>query len=136
MSGSKIRTLKRSYQTATAAAFAVAMGCSHQGQLASSAPSTTPQSAVAQGSEAESPETRRIDLDLNEVEIRSVFAMMAQLGEVEINVDENVGGTVTATMRQIPWNQALAAFLDAKGLGMVRHDNVIRIASLDTLRDE
>jgi type IV pilus assembly protein PilQ len=39
-------------------------------------------------------------------------------------------------MRNVPWDQALDVILQAKGLGMVRRGNLIRVARLETLEKE
>ena len=39
-------------------------------------------------------------------------------------------------MRNVPWDQALEVVLQAKGLGMVRRGNLIRVAPLETLEKE
>jgi len=47
-----------------------------------------------------------------------------------------VSGAVTIRMRNVPWDQALEVILQAKGLGMVRRGNLIRVAPLETLEKE
>ena len=49
---------------------------------------------------------------------------------------DDVSGTVTIRMRNVPWDQALDVVLQAKGLGMVRQGNLIRVAPLGELEKE
>ncbi len=71
---------------------------------------------------------RRIDLDLKEADIHNVFRMIADVGRINIVAADNVDGTVTVRMKNVPWDQALEVILRAKKLGMERRGNIIRIA--------
>jgi type IV pilus assembly protein PilQ len=51
---------------------------------------------------------------------------------VNIVTSDDVTGNVTIRMRNVPWDQALDVILQAKGLGMVRRGNIIRVAPLET----
>jgi type IV pilus assembly protein PilQ len=53
---------------------------------------------------------------------------------VNIVTADDVGGNVTIRMRNVPWDQALDVVLQAKGLGMVRQGNLIRVAPLASSR--
>src|SRR5262249_30748270 len=63
---------------------------------------------------------RRIDLDLKDADIDNVLRLIADVGRVNIVTADNVSGTVTIRMRDVPWDQALETVLQAKGLGLVR----------------
>jgi type IV pilus assembly protein PilQ len=79
---------------------------------------------------------RRIDLDLKDADIHNVLRLLAEVGRVNIVVADNVSGSVTIRMRNVPWDQALDVVLQSKGLGMVRQGNMIRVAQLDDLQKE
>jgi type IV pilus assembly protein PilQ len=79
---------------------------------------------------------RRIDLDLNNADVHNVLRLLADVGQVNIVTADNVGGTVTIKMRNVPWDQALDVVLQSKGLGMVRGGNIIRVAPLPQLEKE
>lgn len=79
---------------------------------------------------------RRIDLDLKEANIHNVFRMIADVGRVNIVAADDVQGTVTIRMKNVPWNQALEVILRAKKLGMERRGNIIRIALAADLAKE
>ena len=55
---------------------------------------------------------------------------------MNIVTSDDVTGSVTIRMRNVPWDQALEVVLQAKGLGMVRRGNLIRVAPLETLEKE
>ncbi|HEY8943132.1 MAG TPA: AMIN domain-containing protein, partial [Polyangiaceae bacterium] len=79
---------------------------------------------------------RRIDLDLKDADIHNVLRLLADVGQVNIVTSDNVGGTVTIRMRNVPWDQALDVVLQSKSLGMVRQANMIRVAPLAELDKE
>lgn len=79
---------------------------------------------------------RRIDLDLKDADIHNVLRLLADVGRVNVVTADNVQGTVTIRMRNVPWDQALDVILQSKGLGMVRRANMIRVAPLDVLQKE
>ena len=79
---------------------------------------------------------RRIDLDLKDADVHNVLRLLADVGQVNIVTADNVSGSVTIRMRNVPWDQALDVVLQSKGLGMVRGGNIIRVAPLAQLEKE
>jgi type IV pilus assembly protein PilQ len=79
---------------------------------------------------------RRIDLDLKDADVHNVLRLLAEVGRVNVVTADNVQGSVTIRMRNVPWDQALDVILQAKGLGMVRRANMIRVAPLEVLQKE
>ena len=79
---------------------------------------------------------RRIDLDLKDADIHNILRLLADVGHVNIVTADDVTGTVTIRMRNVPWDQALDVVLQAKGLGMVRSGNLIRVAPAAVLNRE
>jgi type IV pilus assembly protein PilQ len=79
---------------------------------------------------------RRIDLDLKDADIHNILRLLADVGRVNIVTADDVSGNVTIRMRNVPWDQALDVVLQAKGLGMVRSGNLIRVAPQGVLQKE
>ena len=79
---------------------------------------------------------RRVDLDLRDADIHNVLRLLSDVGKVNIITSDAVTGSVTIRLRNVPWDQALETILQAKGLGMVRQGNMIRIALLSDLNKE
>ncbi|HYP98559.1 MAG TPA: type IV pilus secretin PilQ [Polyangiaceae bacterium] len=79
---------------------------------------------------------RRIDLDLKDADVHNVLRLLADVGQVNIVTADNVSGTVTIRMRNVPWDQALDVVLQAKGLGVVQRANMLRVAPLADLEKE
>src|SRR5450432_2960024 len=79
---------------------------------------------------------RRIDLDLKDADVHNVLRLLADVGQVNIVTADNVSGTITIRMRNVPWDQALDVVLQAKGLGVVQRANMLRVAPLADLEKE
>ncbi len=79
---------------------------------------------------------RRIDLDLKDADIHNVLRLLADVGQVNVVTADNVQGSVSIRMRNVPWDQALDIVLQSKNLGMVRQANMIRVAPLADLEKE
>jgi len=79
---------------------------------------------------------RRINIDVKDADIHNILRLLADTGHVNIVTADDVGGTITIRMTNVPWDQVLDVVLQAKGLGMVRQGNLIRVAKLDQLQKE
>ncbi len=79
---------------------------------------------------------RRIDLDVLDADIHNILRLLAEVGGVNIIAADNVTGQITLRLLNVPWDQALDVILQAKGLGMVRRGNLIRVAPLSQLQAE
>ena len=79
---------------------------------------------------------RRVDLDFKDADIHNILRLLADVGRVNIVTADDVQGNITIRMRNVPWDQALDVVLQAKGLGMVRQGNLIRVAPLAQLQKE
>jgi type IV pilus assembly protein PilQ len=79
---------------------------------------------------------RRIDLDFKNADIHDILRLLSDVGGVNVVTADNVSGSVTIKMRDVPWDQALDVVLQAKGLGMLRRGNLVRVAPLGTLEKE
>lgn len=79
---------------------------------------------------------RRIDIDFKDADIHNILRLLSEVGNVNIVTADDVTGSVTIKMRSVPWDQALDVILTAKGLGMVRRDNLIRVAPQARLERE
>ncbi len=79
---------------------------------------------------------RRIDLDFKNADIHNILRLLADVGQVNVVVGDDVKGEVTIKMRDVPWDQALDVVLRSKGLGAVREGNLLRVAPLPVLQKE
>ncbi|MEM1029469.1 MAG: type IV pilus secretin PilQ [Myxococcota bacterium] len=79
---------------------------------------------------------RRINVDLKDADIANVLRILAEAGRVNIVAADNISGSVTIRLKNVPWDQALDTVLQAKKLGMVRRGNIIRVALMSDLNKE
>jgi type IV pilus assembly protein PilQ len=80
---------------------------------------------------------RHIDLDFKDADIHNILRLLAEVGGVNIVTSDDVKGSVTIRMRDVPWDQALDVILQAKGLGSEKKlGNLIRVAPLEVLEKE
>jgi hypothetical protein len=73
----------------------------------------------------------RITLDFIEADIRRVFALISEAAQRQIVPSEEVQGTVTLRLIDVPWDQALDAILSIYSLRRVDEGNIIRILPRD-----
>lgn len=79
---------------------------------------------------------RHIDLDFKDADIHNILRLLAEVGGVNVVTSDDVDGTVTIRMRDVAWDQALDVILQAKGLGIERKGNLIRVAPQSVLEKE
>ena len=72
-----------------------------------------------------------ISLDFQEADIKSVLRLMAEYGNVSIVTSDDVKGTVTLSMKNVPWQQALDTILDVNSLTKRQTDNIITVTTLE-----
>ncbi|MGD0279975.1 MAG: secretin and TonB N-terminal domain-containing protein [Smithella sp.] len=79
---------------------------------------------------------RIISLDFQDADIKSVLRLMAEYGDISIVSGDDVKGTVTLTMKNVPWGQALDTILDTNGLAKKQMGNVISVLTLERKKKE
>ncbi len=79
----------------------------------------------------------KIKLDFYETDIKNVFRILRSVGGLNFAIDKNVKGKVTLSLQDpVPWDQVLDLVLKMNDLGMKKEGNVIRIATLETIKKE
>ncbi len=79
---------------------------------------------------------RKISLDFQDANIKSVLRLLSELAEVNIVSGEDVKGTVTFQMKNVPWDQALDTILSITGLARKQEGNVITVMTLEKMRKD
>ncbi len=77
-----------------------------------------------------------LNLDLKDLDIKDFFRLIHELSGLNVVLDPSVRGIVTIDVTDIPWDQALAIVLRNNSLECELEGNVLRIATLETLRTE
>jgi type IV pilus assembly protein PilQ len=73
----------------------------------------------------------RIFLDVQDADIKSVFRLLSEQGKVSIVTGDDVKGTVTLHLKDVPWDQALDTILDLKGLDKRQEGRIITVITLE-----
>ncbi|MFQ5587868.1 MAG: type IV pilus secretin PilQ [Nitrospiria bacterium] len=76
---------------------------------------------------------RKISLDFQDAEITNVVRLIADVSGLNFVMGDDVKGSITIKMDDVPWDQALEIILEIQNLGMVRNGDIIRIATLANL---
>ena len=74
----------------------------------------------------------RISLDVQDADIKAVFRLLSELGKVSIVSGNDVKATVTMSIKDVPWDQALNAILGTNGLYKIEKGNVIMVMNRDS----
>ena len=77
-----------------------------------------------------------ISMDFQSADLRAVLRTFAEISALNIVIDSSVQGEVNVALTQVPWDQAFDVVLRSNGLGYEIEGTVVRIASLERLREE
>ena len=73
-------------------------------------------------------EGARVTFNFQDIPVRSVLQLIADVSGLNIVVADNVSGNLTLRLTNVPWDQALDIVLDARNLDKRENGNVIWIA--------
>lgn len=73
---------------------------------------------------------RRMRLAVRDADVRDVLGMIAEVGEVNLVVTDEVKGKVTFKLEDVAWADAFHAVLRAKQLGFERQANVVVVDTM------
>ena len=77
----------------------------------------------------------KIALDFYDTDIKNVFRILMEISGKNFAIDKDVTGKVTLTLaKPVPWDHALDLILKMNQLGKTFEGDIIRIATLETLR--
>lgn len=79
---------------------------------------------------------KKISLDFKDVDILDVLRLMSEISKLNIIAGDDVRGTITVRLINIPWDEALEVILKSKSLGKERLGSIIRVATLSTIQRE
>src|SRR5206468_479882 len=71
-----------------------------------------------------------------EVDLRDFFRLIHDISGLNIVLDPEVKGSLTIVLDDVPWDQALNIVLKNNRLDCQLEGNVLRVASLNTLKTE
>ncbi len=77
-----------------------------------------------------------ISVNLKDVDLKDFFRLIHEISGLNVVLDPNVHGTLTVVLDDVPWDQALDIVLKNNDLARELEGNVLRIATVDTLKHE
>jgi type IV pilus assembly protein PilQ len=77
-----------------------------------------------------------ISVNLKDVDVKDFFRLIHEISGLNVVLDPNVHGTLTVVLDDVPWDQALDIVLKNNDLARELEGNVLRIATVDTLKHE
>lgn len=78
-------------------------------------------------------EGARVTLNFQDIQVRSVLQLIADVSDLNIVVSDSVSGSLTLRLTNVPWDQALDIVLETRNLDMRRSGNVIWIAPIEEI---
>ncbi len=79
----------------------------------------------------------KIALDFYDTDIKNVFRILREVSGKNFAIDKDVTGKVTMTLdKPVPWDQVLDLVLRMNQLGQTYEGDIVRIATLETLKNE
>lgn len=82
---------------------------------------------------------RKVTLEFSDADIKKIFQLLAEVSNQNILVSDDVTGTISLKLVNVPWDQALDVILENKGLGMQKDGNIVQIrpkTKMKSLDDE
>jgi type IV pilus assembly protein PilQ len=77
-----------------------------------------------------------ISVNLKDVDLKDFFRLIHEISGLNVVLDPEVHGTLTIVLDDVPWDQALDIVLKNNDLARELEGNVLRIATVDTLKKE
>ncbi|WP_444929323.1 type IV pilus secretin PilQ [Microbulbifer sp. SSSA002] len=71
---------------------------------------------------------KKLSLNFQDIEVRSVLQVIADFTDLNLVASDTVQGKITLRLDGVPWDQALALILKAKGLDKRQEGSVIMVA--------
>lgn len=79
---------------------------------------------------------RRVTLEFSDADVRKIFQLIAEVSNLNFLVSDDVTGTISLKLVNVPWDQALDVILDAKDLGMQREGNIVQIKPKSRMKNQ
>lgn len=77
-----------------------------------------------------------VSLDLRDAEVLDVLRMLAEVGRVSVIATEDVDGTITIRLQDMPWEEALTVVTSSLHLAWQRQGDVVRVSTVEALQAE
>jgi len=75
-----------------------------------------------------------VSLVFDDADIRKVLRLISEISDINLIVAEEVQGTLSLRLKDVPWDQALDLILEIQELGMIQKGNVARVLPLKKIQ--
>ncbi len=79
---------------------------------------------------------KKISFNVRNADIKDIFRVFAKISGLNFITSDDVRGTLTMELHDVPWDQAFDLILQQKGLVAEREGNIIRITTAAKLQQE
>lgn len=79
---------------------------------------------------------KKVTFNFKNIDITNALKLISEMSNLNIIMSDDVRGTLTMRLVDVPWDQALDLILSSQGLGKNLSGNVMRIAPISVLRRE
>jgi type IV pilus assembly protein PilQ len=76
----------------------------------------------------------KVSLVFKDADLKNVLMLFAEYENKNFLIDEDVKGTITIRLKNVPWDQALKIILNMKNLEKIEDGNVVRIVSKEYIQ--
>ncbi|HEY6871492.1 MAG TPA: type IV pilus secretin PilQ [Geobacteraceae bacterium] len=70
---------------------------------------------------------RRVTLEFSDADVRKIFQLIAEVSNLNFLISDDVTGTISLKLVNVPWDQALDVILDSKNLEKRQEGNILYI---------
>lgn len=78
---------------------------------------------------------QKISLVFDDADIRKILQLIGEVSEMNIIASDDVKGSVTLRLIDVPWDQALDLIMEIQGLGMIQQGNILRVMPKDKISE-
>ncbi|MFO7830812.1 MAG: type IV pilus secretin PilQ [Desulfuromonadaceae bacterium] len=75
-----------------------------------------------------------VSLVFDDADIRKILRLISEISDINLIVAEEVQGTISLRLQDVPWDQALDLILEIQELGMIQKGNVARVLPLEKIQ--
>ncbi len=79
---------------------------------------------------------KKISIEVSEMDVREVFKLISTESGINLVLSDDVKGTISLKLRQVPWDQAFVVIMKAKKLGYTRAGSILRVAPYADIKTE
>ena len=79
---------------------------------------------------------RRVSLEFSDADIRKILQLIAEVSNMNFIIGDDVSGTISIKLVNVPWDQALDVILETKGLEKRQEGNIMYIKPKGKFKSE